>query len=161
MKWLLLLPVISIVTVLAQKMLIVQVLGNRSRFGIGSERLKRHRSDFFHNDRHMSCFRRRFAPAKRSMSRHKHGRRVERIEFCEPPNDRLPLIGLVVSADFRRRKRLGYRDWSMKIVRMGRAKTRNLASGLRPSCGRPGVRMRDPANPPESSIQNEMRRKIG
>ncbi len=57
---------------LAQIMLIEELLLHIIRFAVKDERIDVHRRNFFHNDGVMNCFHRIFSPHKRTVAVHKN-----------------------------------------------------------------------------------------
>ena len=127
------LPVVGGSAMLPQEMLVVQMLRDRPRLRIRPHRRRRHRRNLFDDHRRVSRFRRRGAPAKRRMPRHQHSRHMQRIQLREPPHDRVTRVHFVVVANLFRRQRARHRNRPVKIIRVRRPETRNLARAPAPT----------------------------
>src|SRR5580704_3427531 len=154
------LPVVRRSPMLPQKMLVMQMLRDRTRLRIRADRRRRHRRNFFHNHRRMCRLCRRCAPAKWRMPRHQNSRHVQRIQLRESPHDRVARIHFIVVANLFRRQRTGHRNRPVKIIRMRRAEARNLARRLRPRRCVSRMRVRHAADSLKRFVQNQMRRQV-
>ena len=84
----------------------MEVFGNRARFGIRSNRPKRHRRNFFQNHGDVRGVRRRFPPAEWCVAGDEDRRHMKRIKLFKPSNDGLARVCFVIRPNFRGREQL-------------------------------------------------------
>ena len=125
------LPVVSGTSMLAKKMLVVQMLRDRHCLRIRRNRDRGHRRNLLDHDRRVRSVRRRRAPAKRRMPRHQHTRHMQRIQLRKPPHNRVPRINFVIVANLFRRQRLASPEPNRK--NNPRASSQNTGSRAAPA----------------------------
>ena len=117
---------------LAQEMLVVEVLGNRMSFRVGGQGLEGHGGDLFDDAGDVGGFGRGSAPTKRGVPGDQHRWRTKWIEFGEAADDGVAGIGFVLGANLPGSEGARHRNRAVEVVGMGSAKTRDFAPGLRP-----------------------------
>lgn len=138
----------------AEKVFVVEILGDAGRFGIGGGSLKSHGGDFFDDHGDMGSLRRSCAPAGRGVAGDEHRWRAEGIELCEAAHDGVARVGFVIGDNLRGRKRARDGDRAMEVVRVRSAEARDFAAGLRPGGSGTGMRVRDSTNLVKRFIEN-------
>src|SRR5271168_1468027 len=157
----LLLAVVCQSAVFPKKVFLLQMLGNRPRLGISDQRLRGQGGNFFQDDGNVRRFRGRISPTKRSMACHQYRWSLRGIELCEAAHDRMAGVNFIVGANLRGREWLGERNWTIKVIGMRGAETRDFPLGLRPgSCGA-RVGMRHAANFGKGVVENQVSGQIG
>src|SRR3984957_20752797 len=105
-----------------------------------------HARDRFQNRRVMGRRRGIRSPGERAVVGHQHARSLRSSRLLQAVNDRMAGVSLVVRGDLMIGHLGSYWHWTMEIVRVSRAKTRNAFPCLSPGSGIFRVRMSDPAD---------------
>ncbi len=124
--------VVGVWTMLAQKVLLMEMLRQPSSLRIRRERAKRHCCHLLDNHGMVRSLGGRLPPAERSMARNKNRRKLKRIKFRKAPDNSAACIHFMVGMDFRRKERPRDRYGAMKVVGVSSTEAGNLSVGLCP-----------------------------
>ena len=145
---------------LAEEMLVAQTIREWRCRGVEQDRVVREMRDFLEHGHRLERLGNRWSPAKGRVSGQQCRRYMAMVELHETPHDRVSRIRLVLAFDLIVRQVGDHRDRAMKVVRVRRAETGDLAARLRPDRGVVRVRMDDTADRVERAIQREVCRQI-
>ena len=145
--------------VLSQEVLVLHILGRRSRARVDLNRQKRHFRHFLQHRGMIYSLRRVFAPCERPMAAADDTGHMDRINVprTECLNDDRSGIFLVIFFHLRARERARAGHRPVEIVRMCCAVARDIPSGLCPGHRMDAVSMHHASDLRECPIQLQMR----